>query len=287
MLSEFEVWEAFRNLRTEGRGLFSSMISHLLSSKSFDVPGGTLELGAGDGELWRRGGSALLEAALSAGPLVLTDTDPALVKNLENTPSLRVPGVAIERADVRSLHFFRAQFARVIATHVLHWCGNGASVALAIAELAGALMPGGTALIVTVDEQLHMRELYQLLQAAQASLARRGIACMEMPSASPRVLPFCASNASALLGTAFARADRFDWRYSHLVEPTHDALGVSGEAFLIAYVRTLPFVRSGIAAGELPEAFFEELEGLIREVLKNDGVFRISRCDVLYECRVS
>ena len=132
-----------------------------------------------------------------------------------------------------------------------------------------------------------MVELYDLLRSAHAVLTQRGIACVEMPRASPRVLPFCASNAPGLLKTAFARVDRFDWSYSHVVEPTHAGLGVSGGTFLSSYVRTLPFIRAAIAAGELPEAFFDELEVLIVEKLRVDGVLRISRCDVLYECRTT
>lgn len=286
-LSELEVWEAFRALRLEGRGLFPSMTAHLFSTKAFDRPGRTLEIGAGDAELWSQGGSALFEAALCAGPLVLTDADPKLVAKLKELPLLQRPGVGVERADVMSLQLLRGQFARVVATHVLHWCGTASRVEHAVAELAGALVPGGAAFIVTVDERVHMVELYDLLRSAHAALTQRGIACVAMPQASPRVLPFCASNAPGLLETAFARADRFDWSYNHVVEPTHAGLGVRGEKFLVSYVRTLPFIRAAISAGELPEVFFHELEGLIVEKLRVDGVFRISRCDVLYECRAT
>ena len=111
------------------------------------------------------------------------------------------------------------------------------------------------------------------------------VACAPMPATSPRVSPFCAGNAERCLARTFDRIERFDWRYAHLLDATHSALGVPGEEFLVAYVRTLPFVCSAVAAGQLPETFFDELAALALDEIKRTGTFRMSRCDV-YECRM-
>ena len=286
-LSELEVWEAFRSLRLEGQGLFPSMISHLLSRKALGPPGPTLEIGAGDAELWRQGGGAFVDSVLAAGPLHLTDADPALVARLRAMPLVQRPGVTVDHADVMALPFPASKFARVLAMHVLHWCGTPSNVEQAVQALARSLLPNGVAFIVTVDEQVHMVELYRLLGAARAALIRRGVACPAMPPTSPRVLPFCAGNAPSFLSAAFARIQRFDWRYAHLVDQFHPALRVPSETFLVGYVRTLPFVREAVASGQLPEEFFDEVATLFLDEIGRGSFFRMSRCDVLYECRVA
>jgi len=226
LLGEVAVWEAFRALRVEGVGLYPALTTYMAESGFFRPPGATLEVGSGDGALWRSGGGALLDA-LRAGPLHMTDTDEALIASRRAQPLFARPGVERTVADVEDLAFRGGAFQRVLATHVLHWCATPERVLRATRELARVLGRGGRALVVTVDEQVHMREVYALLHDARAALLARGVACPEeMPAAAPRVMPFCAGNARRFLDDAFARVQRVDLRYAHLVDDVHRTLGV-------------------------------------------------------------
>lgn len=285
-LGEVAVWEAFRALRTDGGPFHPALARQLNDAGFFELSGSTLEVGAGDGQLWRAGGARLMAAALSRGRLHLTDSDPQLIEACRGEALFRHDGVLLEVADVEALPYAGGSFVRVIATHVLHWCATPERVRRAVRALARVLCPQGRALIVTVDERVHMREVYRLMQEARAALLARGIRCeQEIPDASPRVLPFCAGNAPALLGEAFHDVERTDLCYRHWVDARHPTLGLSGGEFFVAYLRTLPFVKEAVATGRLPEELFEEARALFDAQLQREGAFCMSRADVIYHCR--
>lgn len=285
-LGEVAVWEAFRALRTEGVPLHLALASYMAEHRFFGRPGKTLEIGGGDGQLWRAGGEPLVAAALAGGRLHLTDADPQLVEACWAEPFFRREGLVLEVADLERLGYGDGAFQRVIATHVLHWCATPERVRGALRELARVLGPAGRALVVTVDERVHMVEVYRLMQLAQASLLERRVSCeQEIPDASPRVLPFCAGNAGGLLAEVFHDVRRVDHSYCHWVDARHPSLGVPGGQFFIDYLRTLPFVKEAIAAARLPEAFFVEVRAVFDAFVATAGAFRMSRCDVIYDCR--
>ena len=283
-LDELAVWEAFRGLRLDGATVHERLPEYLRSSGALDAPGDTLEVGVGDAHLWRTGGAALLDAILARGELVLTDADPAHVERCRGLDVLRRDGISMQIADARSLPFSDRRFARVVVTHVLHWCGPDEGVRAAVAELARVLAPGGRALVITVDERVHMTEVYALLQRAAANLESHGVAVESMPSASPRVLPFCAGNAEAFLRERFASVERVDCDYAHVVDPWHAQLGVPAEAFMVRYLYTLPFLKAALRAGRVPNELFDEIRALLRAELDARGEFRMSRRDVIYDC---
>ncbi len=278
-LDETWVWEAFRHLRLEGRGLYDRLAEHVGSAEVLAMRGDTLEIGGGDAHLWLTGGQALLARVLERGRLVITERDPALVATARAGPIAHVPGVDVSTADVLDLPFATGHFARVIAVHVLHWCGTEDGVRKAASEIARVLAPGGSALLVTVDERTHMRELYALLRRAADAVGMSE----PVPEVSPRVLPFCASNATEILSDSFIGRTRTDWAYAHLVERFTSG-GVAAEDFVERYVRTLPFVRDALARGAVPATLWAELRRLVLGELDAEGVLRWSRRDVLYEC---
>lgn len=279
---EFWVWSAFAALPLEGRALNAALADALIEDAELRTPGDTLEVGAGEARLWEAPG--LREAALCAGRLVLTDADRPLVGRVANSVHLRSPGIVVEHADVGALPYPTAAFARALAVHVLHWRGTEDAVRQAVVELARVLRDDGTLYVVTVDEAVHMRELYELLNRAAADVREQGLPIRAIiPSASPRVQPFCAGNAEALLRERFELLSvrRFD--YAHLVEPLHPS-GGSGEDFVVRYARTLPFIREAVSEGALSEPFFEALRAVVRAEFDRAGAFRFSRTDVLYRC---
>lgn len=282
---ELWVWEAFRSLPLAGPGLHAWLADYFHASGLLAPAGDTLEIGGGDGHLWQVGGDALLDRVLAAGALHVTDADPDLVARCRSLPHLQRPGVVVAAADATRLPYADGRFARIIATHVLHWCATPAALRQALAEIARVLRPGGRAAIVTVDEIVHMTELYALLRRAKDSLVGRGVAVAAViPDRAPRVLPFCAGNASGYLGERFAVVRRIDCDYAHRVEAGRLVHGVPGPDFLDRYVRTLPFVKEAVARQQLPEAFFAEVGARVRAELDARGVFAMSRRDVLYEC---
>lgn len=285
-LDELAVWEAFRALRLEGRTVHERLSDYIVGSGVLEHVGDTLEIGVGDGHLWRTGGQPLLDAVLARGELVLTDQDAELVERCASHPVLQREGVTARRADARELPFANQSFARVMTTHVLHWCASPDGVRAAVAELARVLTVDGRALVTTVDERVHMREVYALLSRAAATVEAAGVRVAEpIPSSSPRVAPFCAGNAEDFLREHFDVVERADCDYAHIVEPWHAQLEVPGEVFMVRYLRTLPFVKEALRDGRMGPELFEEVRLSLADQLARDGSFRMSRRDVIYDCR--
>lgn len=274
-LSPVDVWAAFRALRTDGADVYASLRRHLPESGFLKRPGDTLELGAGDGFLWRGEGAPLLRSACSRGSVLLTDVDPA-VEQCRN-----LGGVAVERADAGRLPYQAERFARVLAVQVLHWC----ELPAAVNELARVLDTEGCAVVVTVDERVHLTEVYALMREAKGRLQARGVPFdVVLPAVPPRISRFCASNAEELLSGAFASVRRIDFDYAHLFEARHPSLPVGGGELLSLYVGSAPFLReTQLEPGRL-DAFIAEVKVLAEEAIAARGAFRASRRDVLYEC---
>lgn len=282
-LTDAEVWEAFRTLPLDGRDLYDALEAHLRGTAFFNSAGDTLDVGAGDGYLWRRAGSSLLREATARGRLLLTDTD---VQALDRARTALDDGnIVVELADACALPYASAAFARLLAVHVLHWCGSPADIRRGVAELARVARPGASVVVVTVDETVHLREVYGLMREAKARLAARGIDLdVELPTVPPRILRFCASNAEDFLTEAFPRVTRIDIDYAHLVESAHPKLGVAGADFVVRYLRSSPSLVPTEQTAIALEVFFEEARAIVAEAISKTGAFRMSRRDVLYAC---
>lgn len=279
------VWQAFRSLRVEGTPVHRAVTEYALASGFFDTPGPMLEIGGGDGYLWDAS-EEFTRRAGEAGPVTITDLDVALVERCRADERLRRIGADVCEADVERLPFGGRSFARAIVIHVLHWCATPLRVTRAIAEVARVLDPRGRALVVTVDEHVHMTELYALLERARDAVLADGARMpLVIPRSSPRVSSFCASNAPSYLGGAFAEIRRVDCPYAHIVDSTHPELGVSGDDFVANYARTLPFLRAGVDSGDVPGVFFDEVGRQVRAAIADRGALRFSRCDVIYDVR--
>ena len=282
--NETTVWEAFRALRLEGVPLYESLARHMLSSGFFETAGDTLEIGFGDGELWRLWGGGLRSRVTATGRLVLTDADSALVSaSAEKWAGERV---TLEHATATELPYSDGLFERVLAVHILHLCGGADDVRRAVVEVARVLNPTtGRALVVAVDETVHMAELYELMNRARDAVLSKGTAfAAEIPREAPRVQPFCSRNAPEYLSRAFRSVERIDCAYQHIVETLHPTLGWPAPEFIDAYVRTLPFVKREVFEGRLPEAFFTAVRAEVADVLTREGSLRWSRRDIIYDC---
>lgn len=283
-LTDTQVWEAFRSLPLEGEDLFARIRRHFTETAFFGLAGPTLEVGSGDGFLWQGDGEPVLPLALSRGSLTLTDVDPERVAACRATALATCPSVVIEEADVLRLPYETGRFARVLAVQVLHWCDTPEALRTAIAELARVTHPQGRALVVTVDANVHMAEVYSLMHQANARLTARGIPLrVEIPSHPPRVARFCAANAQSCLQAAFGEVRRIDCNYAHRVEHAHPLLPISGAELVAKYVGSAPFLRN-VDDPTRVEAFLDEAQRLVAATIENSGVFRVSRRDVLFEC---
>lgn len=285
-LTDAEAWEAFRSLPLDGSDLYTSLRAHLSKSGFFGPDGGTLEVGAGDGFLWDGEGAALLERALARGRVVLTDRDPGCVATCRDRMRREHPAVVVEEADVARLAYPHASFARVLAVHVLHWCDSPESLRGAVAELARVMRPDARALVVTVDASVHMAEVYALMQDAKARLEARGVPLdLEIPERPPRIGRFCAENAASYLRASFGDVRPIRIDYAHRVVGVHPHLPISGEDLVVRYVESAPFLRAARVDRAALDAFFGEMRSAVAASIRASGAFRVSRRDVLYECR--
>ncbi|MBS0655659.1 MAG: hypothetical protein JSR46_07775 [Verrucomicrobia bacterium] len=132
-----------------------------------------------------------------------------------------------------------------------------------------------------------MIELWETLQEAKKRAIARGHTIdVEIPLYSPAILPFCAGNAPRLLEKAFesvAVTKMTNKIYVH-EQLSSKFEGISGPEFVVQYLKSLDVIQASQKANKLPEAFFDAIREIISEAIARDGVFTISRCEVLYDC---
>lgn len=245
-------------------------------------PGDTLEVGAGNNGLGMKfvSDKAGLEQLKQKGNIVITDKFPNMVKACQALPSLQAPEITIECADASRLHYATGSFARVVANYMVYALDN---VQKAIEEMARVLSPDGVAKIVTMDETLHNIEQYEICQRAKERVESQGVKIgVEFPRSAPAIAPFCKGNAMSYLEKSFGIIEVTEFRNAILVYDTVQCKNetISGPKLVVEYLQSLEFIQ----AASLPEVFFDAVRDIVAERIAADGVFRISRCEVMYTC---
>lgn len=118
-----------------------------------------LEVGCGAGWLWEH-----LAPQLPTGvSLTLTDLSAGMVEEATARVRGHAPGAAVDgrTADAGALPFADASFDRVVANHMLYHLPEPA---LAVAELARVVRPGGRVIVAT-NGRRHMQELWAIRAA--------------------------------------------------------------------------------------------------------------------------
>jgi hypothetical protein len=170
---------------------------------------------------------------------------------------------------------------------MMYECKTPENVEKGIKEIARVLKDDGRALLVTMDEQIHMTELYSILQQAIDQLKQRGITIdANFPKQAPAILPFCVGNATPVLEQSFGKITTTRIPNKLLVNGKLSSPNesVSGPEFVVQYLQSLAFVQAAMKDKKLPAAFFDEIQKIVSKEIETNGVFKISRCDVIYDC---
>jgi SAM-dependent methyltransferase len=224
-------------------------------------PGGSvLELGCGDGQLWREnldrlpGGVEILLSDLSAGMLQQAR------ENLANHAYSRNAGLndgfQFQVIDAQSIPYGGHHFDVVIASHMLYHVPDRAK---ALPEVRRTLKPGGY-FYASTNGQDSLRELTDLVARFDPGLAEWG----RLPSGS-----FSLENGAAQLREYFSTVELF--RYP-------DALVVTDPAPLVEYILS--------GRIELSPERQAELAGFVRQQVQADGgKFYITKEAGVFEAR--
>jgi SAM-dependent methyltransferase len=201
-----------------------------------------LELGCGPGRLWRDN-LPRIPAALS---LVLSDASFGMVREARDALRQALPATTILAAnlDAQQLPFADAQFAAVIANHMLYHLPDRSR---ALAEIRRVLAPGGSLYAATNGKE-HLRELADLADNLEPESA----------------LPFNLEEGGAELAQHFGR-----------VELRHyaDGLVVTEAAPLVAYINSMLRLKSHDEA---------QLTQSIERQIASKGAVRITKATGLF-----
>lgn len=286
--ANLDVRQAFNTLPKENMGdVFLKLSDYYKESGFLDIPGNSLEVGGGNGLLWKIAGKNFCKEMKEKGHIFVTDSSQGMVDACKNVGLLNNSEITLEVADVTNLKYGDESFARIIGNFMLYECKTAMSVEKGISEIVRVLQADGRAIFVTMDEKAHMIQLYATLQEAKDRLGKKGIIIKtEFPQYAPAIMPFCAGNAINFLNKAFekvtiSKIDNAILVSEKLPEPNDT---VSGPDFVVKYLQSLAFVQAAMKAQELSEIFFKTVHDIVADEIKNQGVFRITRCDMIYDC---
>jgi 2-polyprenyl-3-methyl-5-hydroxy-6-metoxy-1,4-benzoquinol methylase len=252
-----------------------------------DIPGDTLEIGGGNGYLWKQAGHIFFDAMAQQGRIHITDFSSGMIEACKQVELLNHPKVTLRTADVTNLPYEDASYARVIGNFMMYECRTAENVEKGIKEIVRILKDDGHALFMTMDEQIHMIQLWKTMQQAKEQLKKQGIAIdVEIPSYSSALKVFCAGNAPGYLEKAFGKIAVTEYHNTILVERVIriSDVTISGVEFVVKYLQSLEFVQTAMKANQFPEEFFDAIRSIVSEEIEKNGVFKISRCDILYDC---
>ena len=281
-----DVRQAFNSLPKERQVDIWTTISNYYQSSGFHaLAGDTLEVGCGNALFWTFSGQELLNKITEKGRLILTDISPGMIEECLKIELLKGKNITIEEADVAGMKYADNTFARIIANFVLYECKTEDKVIKGIREIARVLKDDGRAALVTMDENHHMIELYNVLQKAKNQLEAEGVTMKaEFPKQAPAIQPFCVGNGERLLKTVFGKVACQVSDNAILVDKTIASSEISGPDFVVKYLQSLAFVQAAMKTGELTDRFFGKIRDIVDEEIRLKGVFRISRRDVIYDC---
>lgn len=206
-----------------------------------------LEAGCGPGWLWAEASGALLPAGLR---LTLTDLSPGMVAEAEErVRSLgRFASVEARTADAQALPFPDDSFDIVVANHMLY---HVPEPALAVAEFARVLRPGGVALTAT-NCAGHHREMWAI--AAEV---------FGVEPQSQAIAAFGDESGPRLLGERFGSVEWRDYE---------DELRITDQDAVLAYYLSHP-----PAEGAPPDKQAELAAAVERRFAEGGGVFRVTK----------
>ena len=203
--------------------------------------------------------SDLVEKFGKNGKVYITDLSVGMVSACREIAALKTPQVCIEEQDATKLSYQDDEFSRLIANFMLYELKDRAEIG--VREIARVLNHKGSALVVTMDENVHMVELYSLLHKAKDNLAKKGILLKtQLESKSPAILPFCAGNAPQILSKSFATIERHDFNDSILVYDKIEGQNLTGPQFVVEVPPSLAVIQKAKPANELREIFCRNRE---------------------------
>ena len=219
--------------------------------------GRILELGCGDGALWKRNADRIP----AHWQVTLTDLSEGMLNDAREQLEPLVPAdrFRFAPADARSIPFPDASFDAVLANHMLYHVSERRQ---ALAEIRRVLRPGGVLYASTMGIR-HMKEVKEFLAAVHLHYdpGRQDFAC-----------EFGLENGEEQLSAAGFTGIRIE-RYP-------DALRVTDVEPLIAYIRTTPGGREMLTSGRL-----SRLEAMLRDIIACEGAIQITKEVGLFAAR--
>lgn len=283
--SNLEVRQAFNSLPKEDtRDSFQLFGHYYVDSGFLESQGDTLEVGGGNGLLWKVAGKIFIDTMANKGQIYVTDSSQGMVDACKKVDLLTRKEVILDTANVTQLKYEDRSFSRVIGNFMMYACNDAEK---GVQEVARVLSDDGRAILVTMDETQHMIELYATLHKAKKLVEESGILIdVEFPQYAPAIASFCTGNAMGYLERSFRQISATRIANKILVHKTlpKPNESVSGPEFVVKYLQSLEFVQAAMKANKLPESFFKAIEGIVAEEIEQNGVFKISRCDVIYDC---
>ncbi|TMV46315.1 methyltransferase domain-containing protein [Paenibacillus mesophilus] len=208
-----------------------------------------LELGCGDGTLWRRNADRIPPD----WDVTLTDLSEGMLNDAKESLGHCVPPdrFRFTPADARSIPFPDASFDAVLANHMLYHVSERHQ---SLKEIRRVLKPGGVLFASTMGTN-HMKEVKGLLSVFNPNYdtGRQDFAC-----------EFGLENGEDQLDAA-GFADIRLHRYQ-------DALNVTDAGPLIAYIRTTPGGRENLTDSRL-----SRLEAMLDETIRAEGAVHITK----------
>ncbi|WP_240415973.1 MerR family transcriptional regulator [Paenibacillus periandrae] len=208
-----------------------------------------LELGCGDGALWKRNADRVPEG----WDVTLTDLSEGMIHDAKEGLQHRVPSNKFRfiPTDARSIPFPDASFDAVLANHMLYHVSERHQC---LKEIRRVLKPGGMLFASTMGKS-HMNEVKGFLSKLNPSYdtGRQDFAC-----------EFGLENGEDQLdaaGFVDIRLQRYE-----------DAMLVTDAKPLVAYIRTTPGGRENLTDSRLTK-----LEAMLNESIGSDGAIHITK----------
>ncbi len=215
-----------------------------------------LEVGCGNGQLWREIPAELLKDK----EIHVTDVSSGMVEDAaELLRKSRREGLIFETEDCQNLSWEDGSFDGVIANHVLFYVKN---LPKALREIRRVLRPGGVFYCSTYGRE-HMKEITSLVQEFDPRITLSEVALYEL---------FGLENGEGLLRETFSRVEKImydDYLLVDEAEPLLDyILSCHGNQSEILSQRQLEFKR------------------FVRKKIQDRGALRITKMAGMFVCRL-